>query len=67
MSEYIYEETTDSDGVICYIKRGVIVRCKDCKYYRLQDIGDVCTRPNGGLWHITTDTYCSYGEEQEHE
>ena len=26
----IYEVTTDADGVDCYIKRGELVRCKEC-------------------------------------
>lgn len=32
MVEIIYEETRDFDGVDCLIKRGELVRCKDCKY-----------------------------------
>lgn len=32
MSEYIYEIVTDCDGVDCYINRGEIVRCSECRY-----------------------------------
>lgn len=71
MNEEIYEITTDADGVDCYIKRGEIVRCRDCKHHEdflfdddkvlcwVHDI-DVIVDRNG---------YCNYGEreEQEHE
>ena len=33
MAETIYETIKDSDGVECFIKRGNLVRCKDCKYF----------------------------------
>lgn len=34
MSEIIYEEIVDSDSVICHIKRGEIIRCRDCKWWQ---------------------------------
>lgn len=37
MSEIIYEAIKDSDGVDCCIKRGEIVRCKDCKWWDKDD------------------------------
>lgn len=61
MSEHIYEVTTDSDGVDCYIKRGEIVRCKDCKHYDrgrcylLQQLDDIRKEED----------FCSYGERKE--
>ena len=76
MSEYIYKETTDSDGVVCYIKRGEIVRCKDCKWYmeyipRKGKSAMMCFCPCciGGQGKKKPTDYCSYGEfeEQEHE
>jgi hypothetical protein len=42
MSEYIYEVTKDADGIDCYIKRGELVRCKDCKNRPIKH------DPNGG-------------------
>ena len=59
MAEYIYEITKDSDGVDCYIKRGEIVRCKDCKWWK--DIGcaiyiaDDSDKPK-------ENDFCSFGE-----
>lgn len=37
MAEYIYEETTDADGIDCYIKRGELIRCKDCDWWTKQE------------------------------
>ena len=34
MTETIYETIKDSDGVECFIKRGNLVRCKECVHYR---------------------------------
>ena len=55
MSEEIYEITTDADGVDCYIKRGEIVRCKDCKH----NLGGTCEYSE---INVIDDDYCSYGE-----
>lgn len=63
MSEYIYEITKDADGVDCYIKRGEVVRCKDCMY---NDRG-WCGSQEYGTRHVEDNDYCSYGEDQEHE
>lgn len=41
-----------------------VVRCKDCKYFRTVDSGDVCTNWQGGMQGIKRDDYCSYGEKQ---
>ena len=56
MREYIYEVTKDADGIDCYIKRGELVRCKDCKYQGTID----CP-----MDEQYADDYCSYGERKE--
>ena len=33
MRELIQEEITDMDGINCYITKGELIRCKDCKFY----------------------------------
>lgn len=65
MAEYIYEETTDFDGVTCYIKRGVIVRCKDCKHFRRNLENDTYCNCVGGLTDPEEHDFCSYGERRE--
>lgn len=70
MSEYIYEETTDSDGVICYIKRGEIVRCKDCKHHEEvlnNNDGKVLCWVNDIDVIVDRNGYCNYGEREEEE
>lgn len=62
MSEIIYEIIKDSDGVDCYIKRGEVVRCKDCKWRGhlgcALKIVDDSDKPND-------DDFCSFGERRE--
>ena len=67
MSENIYEAIKDSDGVDCYIKRGDIVRCKDCKH-RYMD-GEVTHYYWCKLHDRPVDDtdYCSWGEERSEE
>ena len=71
MTEIIYEETTDFDGVTCYIKRGVLVRCKDCKHYDNSEGIGWCELnskfyPYGFDWHsFSEDDFCSYGERKD--
>ena len=69
MAEYIYEETTDFDGVTCYIKRGVIVRCKDCNHVFVcnclscrEGVSVYCGKYGK---HMTKNDFCSYGERRE--
>ena len=58
----IYEATTDFDGVVCYIKRGEIVRCRECKHRQ---------NPHAPKWcyemskETDADDFCSYGERSE--
>ena len=54
----IYEVTTDFDGVECYIKRGEIVRCGECKHYVGE--GKYCQLDR----HCTADDFCSRGERE---
>lgn len=66
MSEIIYEAIKDSDGVDCYIKRGEIVRCKDCRYGEERNEDYMC-------WLLDVDWdirfspmhFCSYGRRRE--
>lgn len=52
MAEIIYETIKDVDGVECYIKRGEVVRCKDCKFGEMCSIREAmaCTDENGFCW-----------------
>ena len=59
----IYEVTTDADGVDCYIKRGDIVRCKECKWAKANGTYQWCGRLDSTA-RITADDYCSYGERE---
>ena len=65
MTEYIYEITKDSDGVDCYIKRGEIVRCRECKYYEETDarIGTCLLTVCGA----NIDGFCAWAERKETE
>ena len=66
MSEIIYEAIKDSDGVDCYIKRGEIVRCKDCKYAKLfEDRDGLCGHPSNNAWDIFDEFYCGRGVKHE--
>ena len=39
MAEWIMKEETDMDGVGCYIRKGELIRCKDCIYYQENYMG----------------------------
>ena len=63
MNEFIYEMTTDFDGVDFQIKRGVIVRCRDCKYTRYDDTGSIyCEELD--QWEMPEDGYCFKGKKK---
>lgn len=79
MTEYIYEEIVDSDGITCYIKRGDVVRCKDCRYleeYRKDavPVGEVAVYRTMQGWRcmrfptiysfVEKEDFCSYGERK---
>ena len=65
----IYEVVTDVNGVDCYIKRGDIVRCKECRYckkkrgtFKGEPITFYrCTENNRD---VESDDFCSYGERE---
>ena len=64
MSEYIYEITKDADGVDCYIKRGEVVRCKNCKYRK-----KITNCTYGECIYsasmVADNDFCSNGEKKE--
>ena len=66
----IYEVTTDADGVDCYIKRGEIIRCGECKYYIDNSCdcyslyGDLSGDLIGVSFETNEDFFCSYGERE---
>ena len=78
MSEIIYETIKDSDGVDCYIKRGEVVRCKDCIHWfphtqcgfdeDNDEYHDYCGLliPDDDYYAFRrkSDDYCSYGERR---
>ena len=45
----------------------VVVRCKDCKFYHLENGIDEyeCTNSEGIMWIVTDGDYCSRGERKE--
>ena len=66
MREYIYEPIKDSDGVDCYIKRGELVRCKDCKAWKQYDgcpnLGECEMYPE---YNKLGDWFCNFGERKD--
>jgi len=66
MSEFIYEKIKDSDGIDCYIKKGEIVRCKDCKHcesapkWKDFELGCMLRRE-----YTTATDYCSQAERKD--
>ena len=37
MAEWIMKEDEDKDGVSCYINKGELIRCRDCKHRDTDD------------------------------
>ena len=65
--EYIYQIVKDCDGVYCYIKKGELIRCKDCKHYEWMSN----RIPEEQTWHCHCwdadtgkDDFCSYAERR---
>lgn len=72
MPETIYETIKDSDGVECLIKRGNLVRCKNCAYAffnkgLVQQGHIVCKKPFTERWQAVKpdDWFCADGERVE--
>lgn len=69
MAEYIFEKTIkNSDGVDCYINRGEIARCKDCKHLSSDRIAPewkrICRKYGCGK---SDDGFCDESERKETE
>lgn len=67
MTETIYETIKDSDGVECFIKRGNLVRCKDCKHWRrllLNRDGCGACHADNPIKVSNQDWYCADGERR---
>lgn len=70
MAEWIMKEETDMDGVGCYIRKGELIRCKDCKWFDTSDISGT-VEPIGyrckkvaRLWR-EPDDFCKGAERKE--
>lgn len=65
--EYIFQIAKDCDGVYCYIKKGELIRCGECKHASTDATCClVCNREGMGLrpYHVHSDDYCSYAERR---
>ena len=66
MSEYIMQCTTDMDGIDCYVHTGVLIRCKDCRYYKTYQYvnGRPKFLPKCGFnnIYVTEEDFCSRAE-----
>lgn len=76
----LYRETTDTEpcevieldvAIHAYHDWQKIVRCKECKWYKVYDNSDHisvynCCRADGMIG-VTEKDYCSYGERSEDE
>ena len=70
MAEWIMKEEMDMDGVNCYIRKGELIRCKDCKYYRIYKNADwtveLCGRFRTTMADpVKEDDYCSKAERKD--
>ncbi len=67
--EYIYEIVKDADGVDCFVKRGDIVRCRDCEWYKTNYTWNGKERKVCGIEPFEPirqeEDYCSYAERKE--
>lgn len=67
MAEYIMKEETDMNGIDCYIRKGELIRCKDCIHHHYEK-GEIpyCDRIDYGYgWK--DDDFCSYAERRADE
>ena len=71
MRELIQEEITDMDGINCYITKGELIRCKDCKHLDVINSNAVFARcEKHGIEFLpfeddTRECFCSWGERVE--
>lgn len=63
MAEWIMKEETDMDGVDCYIRKGELIRCKDCKHWDCDDSESYCDEL--GIFNTDMNSYCSYAKRKE--
>ena len=63
MAEWIMKEETDMDGVGCYIRKGELIRCKDCKHWECDDDESYCDEL--GIFNTDMNSYCSYAKRKE--
>ena len=70
MAEWIMKEETDMDGVDCYIKKGEIIRCRNCKHW--QNVVPSDLKVDGLEWRFchgfnemtTENGFCFKGERK---
>ena len=60
MTEYIMLEEKDMDGVYCYVKKGELIRCKDCIWFTGEQ--KYCSNDH---WTPTGDGYCNFAQRKE--
>ena len=63
MAEWIMKEETDMDGVGCYIRKGELIRCKDCKHRDRYECNQI--RLGETKCGVTDDWFCADGERKE--
>lgn len=63
MAEWIMKEEMDMDGVDCYIRKGELIRCKDCKHWQCYDDESYCDEL--GIFNTDMNSYCSYAKRKE--
>lgn len=64
MIEWIMKEEQDMDGVYCYLRQGIITRCKDCLFWHEEH--NLCKGQDQYTCHTKADDYCSRGR-RKHE
>ena len=69
MTEYIMQEEKDMDGVDCYIRKGELIHCRDCRNLLIVAwIGDEA-EPYAWMcdhWHMSTEPegFCHKAREK---
>lgn len=60
--EWIMQEETDVDGVDCYIRKGELIRCKNCEHWQCDDNETYCDEL--GIFNTDMNSYCSYAKRK---